>query len=204
MIETPFFRKIMSYRRFTLLKRCIHFTDNSTYDPKTHPNPKLNKLWPIIEHINKKFCTAITLERDVTIDESLMLYKGRLGWIQYIPLKRARFGIKSYTLCESKSGYIWSFIIYTGKGTTIESNYKDHPMGLQIVMTLMKPILNLGHCLITDNFYTSPQLADILLQHKTDTYGTIKLNRKEVPKDFQNKKLKKEKYVHTREEKCVL
>jgi hypothetical protein len=205
IIATSFFTKNMSYRRFVLLKRCIHFTDNSTYDATTHPNPKLNKLWPIIEHLNKKFSSAITPERDVTIDESLMLYKGRLGWIQYIPLKRARFGIKSYMLCESKSGYIWSFIIYTGKGTLLDSNYKDHAMGLQVVMALMKHILNLGYCLTTDNFYTSPILADILLQNKTDTFGTMRLNRKDVPKDLQKKKLKKGKVcAYQRGKVCVM
>ena len=32
-----------------------------------------------------------------------------------------------------------------------------------------------------DNFYTSPQLLDILLLNKTDGYGTIKSNRKDLP-----------------------
>jgi len=44
--------------------------------------------------------------RDISVDESLMLWKGQLGFRQYIPIKRARFGIKSYELCESGSGYI--------------------------------------------------------------------------------------------------
>ena len=190
-IATPFFGKVMSYKRFALLKRYLHFVDNSTYDANIHPNPKLYKLWPIVEHLNIKFSSALVPDRDITIDESLMLYKGRLGWIQFIPLKRARFGIKSYMLCESKSGYIWSVIIYTGKGTLLDESYKDHCMGTKIVMTLMKPLLNMGHCLTTDNFYTSPELSDILLQYRTDTYGTLRLNRKEVPKELQKKKTKK-------------
>jgi len=205
MIETPFFSKVISHRRHVLLKKFIHFTDNSTYNANTHPNPKLNKLWPIIQHLNKKFSSAITLEEDVTIDESLMLYKGRLSWIQYIPLKRARFGIKYFMLCESKSGYIHSFLIYTGKETIIDNAYKDEAKGLQIVMHLMKPILHLGHCLTTDNFYTSPRLADILLEHYTDTFGTMRLNKKEVPKEFKNKKLKKGEIIaYQRRKVCIM
>ncbi|GFW63948.1 hypothetical protein TNCV_706541 [Trichonephila clavipes] len=46
-------------------------------------------------------------------------------------------------------------------------------------MTLMEPLLNKGHCLTTDNFYSSPELADILIQSLTDMYGTLKPRRKD-------------------------
>ena len=51
----------------------------------------------------------------LSIDESLMLWKGRLGWRQYIPSKRARYGIKSYEICDSQSGYIWIFLFILEK-----------------------------------------------------------------------------------------
>lgn len=190
LIVTPFFRSVMSYKRFSKLKQYLHFADNENYDPATHENPKLNKIFPVFQILNEKFKNLYTPMRDVTIDESLLLFKGRLGWIQYIPLKRARFGIKTYMLCEAKSGYICSCIIYTGKGTILDKKYKDLPMSSQVVMTLMEPLFNKGYCLTTDNFYTSPQLADLLLQNKTDTYGTVRLNRKEIPPDLLKTKLK--------------
>jgi len=31
------------------------------------------------------------------------------------PKKRSRFGIKTFELCDSKTGYLWNFIVYTGK-----------------------------------------------------------------------------------------
>ncbi|GBO32852.1 PiggyBac transposable element-derived protein 4 [Araneus ventricosus] len=67
-------------------------------------------------------------EKDVSVDESLLLYKGRLGYKQYLPKKTARFGIKFYQLCESSSGYIWNRLIYTGKDMPLwieSSNYKS-------------------------------------------------------------------------------
>ncbi|KAG8239416.1 hypothetical protein J437_LFUL017946 [Ladona fulva] len=102
-----------------------------------------------------------TPERD--IDESLMLYKGRLGWVQYIPLKRARFGVKTFLLVESKSGYIWSSMIYTGKGMIPDANHKDFPVSSQVVLSLIQRFLDKGYCLTTDNYDTSPKLADILI-----------------------------------------
>ncbi|CAL1284112.1 unnamed protein product [Larinioides sclopetarius] len=105
----------MSHRRFCLLQRYLHFSDNAAFDPQNHECPKLVKVWPVLKHLNKKFSEKVTPERDVTIDESLMLFKGRLGWKQFIPTKRARFGTKCFMLCESISGYVWSMIIYTDK-----------------------------------------------------------------------------------------
>ncbi|KAG8225465.1 hypothetical protein J437_LFUL004466 [Ladona fulva] len=44
ILETPFFSKIMSYRRFVLIKKYLHFSYNDAYYPYTHPQPKLNKI----------------------------------------------------------------------------------------------------------------------------------------------------------------
>lgn len=204
MWSTPIFPKLMNLRRYISIKRNLHFSNNETFDRNTHPNPKLCKIWPIYEIINNKCSSLYIPERDITIDESLMLYKGRLGWVQYIPLKRARFGIKLYLLCESKSGYLFSFIIYTGKGTIIDEKYKDMPVTSQIVVSLLEPLMNQGYCLTTDNYYTSPQLADFLVNHKTDTYGTVRKNRKDIPKFIQTKKLKKGEIVAAQRGKVMV
>lgn len=63
----------------------------------------------------KSFGKTVTPEQDVTIDESPMLYKLHLGCTQFIPLKRAKFGLTCFMLGESISGYLCSIIIYTGK-----------------------------------------------------------------------------------------
>lgn len=193
IIMTPFFLQAMSFRRFKQIKQFLHFSNNAEYNPQTHPNPKLNKIWPILEKLNSLFQKSLTPDRDVTIDESLLLFKGRLSWMQYIPLKRARFGIKSYMLCESKSGYLWKIIIYTGKGTICNIDGQQLAFSTKIVLSLMEELLGKGYCLTVDNFYTSPELADILISQHTDVYGTVKLSRKEIPNELKKKELKKRK-----------
>jgi hypothetical protein len=111
--------------------------------------------------------------------------------VQYIPQKKARFGKKTNMLCVSKSGYVFSIIIYIGKGTKFDEQYKDLPVFSQVEKTLLKPLLDKGYCLKVDNFYTSPQLADILISHTTDVYGTVKMTRKDMPPSGKSKKLKK-------------
>ena len=49
-----------------------------------------------------------------------------------------------------------------------------------------------GHTLWIDNFFSSPELARKLkIEHSTDCVGTLKLNRKNVPKEVKDKKLEK-------------
>ncbi|KAG8232299.1 hypothetical protein J437_LFUL011240, partial [Ladona fulva] len=157
----------------------LHFCHNEEYDPKMHPIPKLNKIWPVYQKLEEKCKMLYTPERDITIDESLLLYKGRLGWKQFIPQKRPRFGIKTFNLSESRSGYVWFTIIYTVKGTLFDDESKDKPMSSQVVMTLMKPLLDKGYCLIT------------LISHSSDTYGTLRRTRRGILKELETKKLKR-------------
>ena len=44
--------------------------------------------------IKERYCHVFSPGKDVSLDESLVLFKGRLSFQQYIRSKRARFGIK--------------------------------------------------------------------------------------------------------------
>lgn len=114
VLRTPAFGDVMSRDRFMLIMKFLHFTDNEA-PVDGHPNPKLRKLWPVLTRMTEMFQTLYTPERDVSVDESLLRFKGRLSWKQYMPLKRARFGVKFFVLCESSSGYIWNMLMYMGK-----------------------------------------------------------------------------------------
>ena len=120
------------------------------------------------------------LFENLVIDESMVLFKGRLIFKQYIKTKRHRFGIKLFVLCDCETGYILDYIVYTGSQTEI-----DHVETLgvtgSVVTTLMKPYLNKGHTLYTDNYYTSPTLSVYLHNRKTNSCGTVRQNRKFMP-----------------------
>jgi hypothetical protein len=77
------------------------------------------------------------------VDESLLIWKGRLSWKVYIPSKRARFGIKSFELCEAKSGNVRKIIIYVGQDTAFDDSLGNEPHGSKIVLELMPPPLSI-------------------------------------------------------------
>ena len=54
---------------------------------------------------NKEFKKYMLPGRSLTCDESMIPFKGRLKFKQFITLKRTRCGIKQFILCD-RSGYV--------------------------------------------------------------------------------------------------
>jgi len=53
-----------------------------------------------------------------------------------------------------------------------------------IPLTLMSNLLNKGHRLFVDNFYTTPGMVAFLLENDTCLVGTVRFNRKNFPSDL--------------------
>lgn len=147
--------------------------------------------------MNLKFSTLYNLGRDIAVDESLTLFKGRLSWVQSIKTKAARFGIKYYELRESRTGYMYRFQIYTGKNSNAVTGAPSADLGgfppksvrkllfsTKVVLDLLKGLENLGHCVTMDNFYNCPALARYLKSKGFDCLGTLRVNRRHVPTDI--------------------
>jgi hypothetical protein len=78
--------------------------------------------------------------------------------------------------------------------TTIESALinAETPKTAAIVLKLLELLVGKGITVWIDNFYNSHDLAlELNLKHRTHCVGTMKLIRKNVPKEVKEKKLKK-------------
>ena len=70
--------------------------------------------WPA----NKRSLSIMFLPfQDLVIDESMVLFKGRLIFKQYIRTKGHRFGTKLFVLCDCETGYVLDYIVSTGSQT---------------------------------------------------------------------------------------
>ncbi|PNF31583.1 hypothetical protein B7P43_G00790 [Cryptotermes secundus] len=192
LLFTPFFAETLPLERLEVIMRFLHFSDNSKQNEYQGPS-KLFKIYPVIQHLSRKFQILYLPGHNIAIDESLTLWKGRLSFKQYLPLKAAKFGIKTFELCESSSGYVWSFLVYTGQGMELTNQYvtAETNKTTAIVITLLENLLGRGHTVWMDNFYNSPDLARFLKSKNTDCVGTLRPNRKNVPPLVKDKKLKK-------------
>uniref|UniRef100_A0A131YKY1 Tick transposon n=1 Tax=Rhipicephalus appendiculatus TaxID=34631 RepID=A0A131YKY1_RHIAP len=175
MSETPFFRSIFSVKRFCLLLRVLHFS--SLADAKDH----LRTIRPTMEKIEERFAAFFAPFQDLSINESLMSWRGRLSCRQYIPSKRHRSGVKTFVLCDLHTGYILRFVVYTG-ATTAVTIMKELGFTGSIVVELLRDFLDKGHSLFVDNRYTSPALFEFLLSRQTNACGVVRANRKGLPK----------------------
>lgn len=137
---------------------------------------------------NQKLQSLNHPDKELALDESLLLFRERLSFRQYIKSKKARYGIKFYAL-TTHDRYILNFIIYEGKNTLQEDGSESKTE--KLVMKLMQPYLDKGHELYMDNYYNSIGLSKKLLQCKTHTTGTLRKDRKENPKTLFKKHVKK-------------
>ena len=90
-------------------------------------------------------------ERELAVDQTLVKYKSRVHFRQFIPSKLGRFAIKAFTLAESTSGYVLGSKVYTAKAAAVVQ--KDQRE--KAVMSLMEPFVVKGYYLSMDNNYIS-------------------------------------------------
>ena len=147
---------------------------------QTPNTTKRSKIQPFLDMIIPLFQRHLNPSRELSIDEAMIAFRGRVGFRQYIRGKPQPWGIKAYILSESRTGYMYNLLIYYGKETQLMARAGlNHTTN--VVLTLMRPLANHGYDLYTDRFYTSPVLADELLQIGTTLTGTVMCNRKNMP-----------------------
>ena len=99
ILATPIFNQVIRRDRFLLLVRFFHCADNTKYNPIHPDRDELYKIREVINKIKDICAKTYFPGKSFSMDESLVLFKGRLSFKQYISSSRARCGIKLYQLC---------------------------------------------------------------------------------------------------------
>ena len=186
------FRKVMYRRRFELLLKLLHLNDSRKQPARGQPGyDKLYKVRPLLDAVVKNFQACYTPTENLSIDESMIGFKGRLAFLQYMPKKPQKWGMKAWVLADSSNGYVWNWKLYTGKDVyTPES-----PLGLahRVVLELLDDdrLRSKGYRIFTDNFYSSPDLFKDLQKKGFEACGTLRSNRRGIPEDVKSAKLRK-------------
>lgn len=192
--STPIFPAVMTRNRYEAIKKFTHWTNNAGAPGTNYANhDRLYKIRPLLSHLSEKFQKFSVPSSNISINESLLLFKGRPVWKQFMPLKCSRFGIKIYVFCDSGTGYTYCYRIYTGAQEPATDITNDLPQECEdmlssekIVVWLLQLLLDKGYHLYIDNYYTSIPLATYLLTRNTHFTGTIRANR--IPAPVKNGK----------------
>ena len=139
----------------------------------------------------ENFQSSYTPTENLSIDESMVGFKGWLAFLQYMPKKPQKWGMKAWVLADSSNGYVWNWKLYTGK----EDDTPVSPFGLahRVVLELLDDdrLRSKGYRIFTDNFYSSPDLFKDLQKEGFEACGTLHSNRKGIPEDMKSTKVRK-------------
>ena len=193
------FSSVMSSRRFELILKFIHLNDSESQPSRGEPAyDKLYKVRPFLDILLENFQTNYQPHQQLSVDESMITYKGRLSFIQYMPKKPHKWGLKAWVLADSTNGYCWDWKLYTGR----EGNTTEHGLAHRVVMDLVshQRLTEKGYLLFTDNFYSSPALFKDLADHGFGACGTARKDRRGIPKNITDTNLKKGEVVSTQDD----
>ena len=135
---------------------------------------------------------------DLSFDEGCCPFKGKLKFKCYNSSKPTKWHIKIFEVPNARTGYVVGLDIYTGKNSTectkiAKTLDPDCNQTTKIVVGLMQKynLLGKGHHVYLDKYYCSPELFLELHYLETFACGTVRGERKNLPKAVTKVKLKK-------------
>ena len=179
----PILRSAMSGRRFKDLMAVIRFDDKSSRAPR-RAQDKFAAIWEVFSIVNSKLLHHYIPGVNLTVDEQLMPYRGRCSFIQYLPLKPDKYGIKFFWIVDSSNYYPLKCIPYLGK----EERYVRVGLAKDITMELCRPFFGSNRNVTMDNYYTDYALSHELLANGLTMVGTVKQNKRFLPPEITQKK----------------
>ena len=178
LLGVPSISQCMPILRFKSLLRCLHLNDNTKAARRGEDGyDKLHKIRPLLETVRHNSLSMYRPHQQNSIDEAMVLFKGRIGFKQYMPNKPVKRGYKVWMRADATNGYCCDFDIYTG---ALDGSV-EHGLGAAVVKRMVQPLYGKGYHVFYDNFFSSVQLAQDLLQDKVYTIGTTRINRKNWP-----------------------
>ena len=99
----------------------------------------------------------------------------RCPFIQDMPPKAAKFGIKFWMFCDATTYYVLRAFPYVGKEDRVLTGLREF-----VTLSLLEPYRNAGLNVTCDNFFFHPYL----LQQLTTIVGTIRGYRREISNEI--------------------
>ncbi|KAF0299734.1 PiggyBac transposable element-derived protein 4 [Amphibalanus amphitrite] len=118
----------------------------------------------------------------ITVDETLRSFRGRCGFITFMPNKSSKYGLLIRDLADDRSRYMLRMLPYAGVAQDPDPDL--HVTGAaSIVKHLVAPFKNSGRNVTADRFYTTIALCEELLEQNLTHVGTAQANRLDLPEE---------------------
>jgi hypothetical protein len=153
----------MSRDRFRQIWQSWHFVNNE----EASGTDMIQKVGKMLANFLHKFVNVYSPKRELSLDEGIIPWRGRLSFKVYNASKIIKYGILVRIVCEALTGYICNMQIYSGQGRRLNDT----------ISILLEPYMNKGHHVYMDNYYNSVGTSEMLLDYGIRTCGTIRVNR---------------------------
>ena len=177
----PLVSKAMTRQRFGIILKYLHCNDNAAIPADN--KDRLFKIRPFIDGLNTNFRSFYNGTSNLSVDESMILFKGRNTMKQYCPMKPTKRGYKMWCLADQR-GYIKKFSIYQGKDGLMEDKWSGFGLGERVVLSMTEDEWNKNKIVYFDNYFTSLPVLEKLRHENMLACGTIRLNRKGTPQNM--------------------
>ena len=110
------------------------------------------KLKDILNILINNFQQAFSPGGNLSVDETMVGFRGCFAAKQYIPSKPIEYGRKAHVLADSTHGYVLNALVYTGADTLSEADpiHSVLPQPTCIVIHLLEPYKGkVTQCLLT-------------------------------------------------------
>ncbi|GJQ85880.1 hypothetical protein Trydic_g15336 [Trypoxylus dichotomus] len=104
----------MSTFRLEEIRELFRFDDKRTCNMRLKTN-KLAMVPYLLGSFFQQRETCAIPDEYAAIGEQLVRFEGRYRFVQYMPSKPAKYGIKIFWMCEYKSGYARDGLVHVGR-----------------------------------------------------------------------------------------
>ena len=84
---------------------------------KAPPTNRIDKVSPLLDNLLARLQSIYCPHGELSIDETMIGFKGHVSFVQYCPLKHTKWGLKAFVLADSETGYICNILPCTGPET---------------------------------------------------------------------------------------
>lgn len=148
----PGIKRVMTKNRFEELSCYLHFSDSSREPGRGDRDyDRLFKVRTVLDYVRNKCETNFLPSKNISVDEGMVGFRGRLSFRQYMPAKPTKYGIKVWMAADSSNGYVLNFDVYLGKDPN--QRPRVYGLGYDVVTSMIRPFMNKNHHVYFDNFF---------------------------------------------------
>ncbi|XP_056869731.1 piggyBac transposable element-derived protein 4-like [Takifugu flavidus] len=173
-LQNPIYKATMGVGRYENIRHFLRFDDRRTRALRLETDHMAAFRYArecLLDNCRRHFIRSDC----VTIDEQLVPFRGRFRFLQYMPSKPAKYGLKIFWMCDARVPYAIDGTVHTGRQP-----------GEEIKKKLGETCRNIT----TDNFFASVSLTEKLLEKDLTIVGTLRQNKADIPPVMKPSKLR--------------